>query len=351
MRRSATGTFPLFSQCRSQSVGQLTDVGPDVGQRTRVRRTWRRLARRLRWCGGMTSEFRARWSPDELLHQRLSEFNRTRLSPALPSFHWKPDRKQDELLELEEDFVMRERLRVRARALSAPRDADAFVDWFEQLKETGPGQGDPLFPWLASEAPEWAMFWFLEQEVAGEAGFEDLVALTQVKLPTQAKLELARNYWDEMGQGHVNGMHGRMLSQLAKELHLGSGRETVVWEAIALGNLMLALAMNRRYTYHSLGALGAIELTAPGRAALVNEGLRRLGVAGQVRKYFALHATLDVKHSEAWNSEVIRPLVAADPEVAVAIAEGALMRLNAGARCFVRYRHELGLDAPIELSA
>lgn len=241
-------------------------------------------------------------------------------------------------------------MRVRSRALSAPRDADAFVDWFEGLKQTGPGQGDPLFPWLSSAAPEWAMFWFLEQEVAGEAGFEDLVALTQVKLPVQAKLELARNYWDEMGQGHAGGMHGPMLSRLAQALHLRSSAE-VVWESLALGNLMLAFAMNRRYTYHSLGALGVIELTAPGRAAHVNEGLRRLGVEGQVRKYFALHATLDVKHSEAWNSEVIRPLVAAEPEVAVAIAEGALMRLEAGARCFARYRHELGLEEPLGLSA
>jgi len=297
----------------------------------------------------MSTEPRARRSPDELLHGRLSEFNRTRLAPGLPSFHWAPDRRSDELLALEEDFVRRERMRVRSRALAAPRDADAFVDWFEQLKETGPGQGDPLFPWLASAAPEWAMFWFLEQEVAGEAGFEDLVALTQVKLPVQAKLELARNYWDEMGQGNAGGMHGPMLSRLAQALHLQSGE--VVWESLALGNLMLAFAMNRRYTYHSLGALGVIELTAPGRAAQVNEGLRRLGVEGQVRKYFALHATLDIKHSEAWNSEVIRPLVASEPEIAVAIAEGALMRLEAGARCFGRYRHELGLEEPIGLSA
>jgi hypothetical protein len=33
--------------------------------------------------------------------------------------------------------------------------------------------------------------WFMEQEAAGEAGFDDLVAYTQVKLPARAKLELA----------------------------------------------------------------------------------------------------------------------------------------------------------------
>jgi hypothetical protein len=60
------------------------------------------------------------------------------------------------------------------------------------------------------------MKWFLTQEVAGEAGFEDLTALTQVKLPPRAKLELARNYWDEMGRGNAKGMHGPLLATLAE---------------------------------------------------------------------------------------------------------------------------------------
>ena len=69
------------------------------------------------------------------------------------------------------------------------------------------------------------------------------------------------------------------------------------------------------------------------------------------RGRFALHATLDVKHSEAWNREVLRPLVAENPDVAAAIAEGALMRLAAGARCFERYRKELRLGAELGICA
>jgi hypothetical protein len=106
---------------------------------------------------------------------------------------------------------------------------------------------------------------------------------------------------------------------------------------------MIALACNRDYAYHSVGALGVIELTAPGRASLVNAGLQRLDVPGQARRYFALHATLDVKHSAAWNAEVIVPLISEHPGCAHAIAEGALMRLRAGERCFERYRQELGI--------
>lgn len=51
------------------------------------------------------------------------------------------------------------------------------------------------------EASREELRYFLKQEVAGKAGFDDLVALAQIQLPTEAKLEPARNDWDEMGRG------------------------------------------------------------------------------------------------------------------------------------------------------
>ncbi len=219
------------------------------------------------------------------------------------------------------------------------------------LKGTGPGQGDPLFPWLATEASLEQMTWFLLQEVAGEAGFEDLLALTQIKVPVQAKLEMARNFWDEMGRGSGQGMHGPMLGRLAEHFKISPTPGTVVPEALALGNTMIALANHRRYAFHSVGALGVIEMTAPTRAGYVNAGLRRLGVPAKKRHYFAVHAVLDVKHSEAWNREVLRPLVAEDPRRARAIGEGAVMRLWHGARTFERYRREFGLVTASSMAA
>ena len=241
---------------------------------------------------------------------------------------------------LEREFVETERAAVAHEVAAVPTEPDRFVSWFEHLEQAGPGQNDALFPWLAETASRAQMCWFLQQELAGEAGFDDLVALTQVKLPTRPKLEMARNYWDEMGQGHEGGMHGPLLGELARALDLPSDGETV-WESLALSNLMVALASARHYAYQSVGALGAIELTAPGRAQLVNAGLKRLGIAGAARRYYALHATLDIRHSSAWNREVLRPLVASNAAIAPRVAEGALLRLRAGQRCFERYRREL----------
>jgi hypothetical protein len=271
-------------------------------------------------------------------HKRLARWNRTRFDPAFPEDFSLEDH---DIRALERRVVERARAKVRARAAQAPTDPEAFLRWFEALAETGPGQGDPLFPFLADHARYDQMRWFIEQEAAGEAGFEDLVAMTQVKLSPRAKLELARNYWDEMGRGNAKGMHGPMLADLAGELEVTPTIETTVWQSLALANTMAALASNRCYAFHSVGALGVIELTAPTRAGHVAQGLQRLGVAGRARHYFELHAVLDVRHAAAWNKEAIAPLVAEDPRRATAIAEGALMRLECGLACFEVYRGTL----------
>lgn len=272
----------------------------------------------------------------------LSEWNRQRLDPAFPEVDWQKTLDLDVRMQrLEGGFLEELRAEVREDAARAPTDVEGFIDWFEDLKATGPGQGDPLFPWLAAEADAADLRWFFEQEAAGEAGFDDLVAMTQVKLPTRAKLELARNYWDEMGHGTAKGMHGPMLDALVETLQVKPTIDTTVWQSLALANAMTAMAANRRYAWHSVGALGVIELTAPARSAMVAEGLKRIGLSAKEARYFTLHAVLDIKHSEDWNREAIRPAVAEDPRRATAMAEGALIRLRCGARCFAAYRARL----------
>ncbi len=276
----------------------------------------------------------------DALHRALARSHARRLAPNLGEGDWEADLSEEiACRRLERELIEAERAAVHALTRRVPRDSAGFLAWFEALKEHGPGQRDPLFPWLAEHASLQDVCWFLRQEMAGEAGFDDLVALSQLKLPPRPKLEMARNYWDEMGQGHAGGMHGPLLEQLAR--NLPPSDEPTVWESLALGNVMVALATSRNYAYQSIGALGVIELTAPGRAEYVNAALKRLGFDGAARRYYALHATLDVRHSLSWNREVLGPLVEADGAIAPLLAEGALMRLRAGHRCFERYRAEL----------
>ena len=287
-----------------------------------------------------------------VLHRRLAHWNRRRLSPAVADPAWRDAlREEHDMRVLEGAFIERFRTEVTPMVADVPTDVDGFIAWFEELKETGPGQNDPLFDWFAESASLDDLRWFLTQEAAGEAGFDDLVALTQVKLPARAKLELARNYWDEMGRGSEGGMHGLMLDRTTEGLSLDPAIETTLWPSLALANTMTAFATTRRYAYHSIGALGAVELTAPTRVGKVAAGLKRLGVEPKFRKYFDLHAVLDVKHSQDWNEEALRPLVSERPDCARSLAEGAVMRLLCGQRCFDAYRKVLWAPPPVQARA
>ncbi len=280
----------------------------------------------------------------ERLHRTLARWNGRRLRPDHPTRRWREDLEEDlRMRTLEGEWLEAERAAVAALVREVPRRPADFVRWFDALRHGGPGQGDPLFDWIAERATLDEVRWFMRQELAGEAGFDDLVALTQLKMPPRSKLELARNYWDEMGRGNPEATHGGLLDRLGEALDVESDGLRAVWEALALSNLLLGLAANRRYAWHAVGALGVVELTAPDRAERVDRGLKRLGVGGKERIYFALHATLDREHSACWNTEVLAPLVEEDPDRAPFLAEGAYLRLRAGARCYRRYRSELGV--------
>jgi len=288
--------------------------------------------------GVFTPEF-----PDaEALHKGIARWNHRRLAVGKPTPDWTAELNQDQrMLRLEGAFIEAFRAYVAPMVADVPTDPEGFIAWFEALKDSGPGQWDPLFAWLETEASLEQLRWFLNQEAAGEAGFDDLVAYTQVKLPARPKLELARNYWDEMGRGHMGGMHGPMLDRTVQGLQLTPTIDGTCWQSLCLANTMTAFATTRRYTYQSIGALGAVELTAPTRVGAVAEGLKRLGCPPEQRKYFVLHAQLDIEHSKAWNAEALVPLVEADPGCAKYIAEGAVMRLVCGEQCFDTYRAHL----------
>jgi hypothetical protein len=297
---------------------------------------------RLSTLGRFTPEF-----PDaETLHQGFARWNRRRLAVGAPHADWAEEINDNQrMLRLEGAFIEAFRAHVAPIIAEVPRDAAGFLDWFEGLKASGPGQWDPLFAWLEADADLEQVKWFLTQEAAGEAGFDDLVAMTQVKLPDQPKLELARNYWDEMGRGAEAGMHGPMLDRTVQGLDLRPTIEGTVWQSLCLANTMTAFATTRRYAYQSIGALGVVELTAPTRVGAISEALKRLGRSPEQRKYFQLHAHLDVEHSRAWNAEVLAPLVRETPDCAKYLAEGAVMRLICGEQCFETYRAHLWAHA------
>lgn len=286
----------------------------------------------------------------EPLHRRLADFNRLRLSPRLETSDWRGSlRAEMELRVGEGQFVETERQQVSAAARAAPDQPRDFIDWFDSLRERSAEQSYGFYQWLAEAASRDDLSWVLAQEVASGEPPEDLFALTQLGLPWRAKLEIARCYWDEMGQGQATAMRSRVIEGVARELHVDATHPPA-WEALARGNLMFALAGNRHYGFQSVGALGALELSSAGPAKFMSIALKRLGFSIEAVAYFTSRGKLGVLRSHAWTYDVILPLIAQDARIAIAVAEGALMRLAAEARCLDRYQRELRGAPPTPLA-
>jgi hypothetical protein len=211
-----------------------------------------------------------------------------------------------------------------------PSDIGEFVGWFRDLVLQQHSVSDhELFHFLERGASRGAIELFLKNESTLDARFDDLIALAQVGISDEPKLELARNYWDEMGNGNIEDMHTRLFDGLLEDLGIdGSAMDSVEWTALATGNLLSYVTIHRGRLPEALGTLGAVEMLARRRFMKLTAGFDRVGLLGDAQTYHRLHIEVDSDHTEGWLEHVIAPMVEHEPEARLGIARGAYYRLN-----------------------
>jgi hypothetical protein len=199
-----------------------------------------------------------------------------------------------------------------------------------------------VYDWLADEASMDEVVAFLSLEGGPDGGFDDLVALCQVGLAGEPKLELARNYWDEMGRGSAAHVHTELHRRLTRSLGLVAvPREAQPPEALLRSALGSLLATNRYLQPELVGALGLIELQAGPRCRRVVAALRRLGAPADAFAFYEEHAQADPRHGKAWVDHVVTPL-ASDPEWGRRMVRGARWRALVNERFFAAAARQLG---------
>ena len=198
------------------------------------------------------------------------------------------------------------------------------------------------YRWLAKEASWPEVVDFLALEGGPDGGFDDLVAVCQLGLSGSAKLELAKNYWDEMGQGDADGVHTVMHQRLVAAVgmpHVPRAELPVeALERAALGGL---LATNRWLQPEMLGALGLLELQAGPRCRLVLQAFDRLGAPEGAYPFYVEHAEVDPVHGRDWMDKAIVPTVAERPDWGPRIVKGAWWRSTLNLRFFEALRVQL----------
>jgi hypothetical protein len=183
-----------------------------------------------------------------------------------------------------------------------------------------------IYRWLATTATEGELIDFLSLEGGPDGGFDDLVALAQVGLGGRPKLELARNYWDEMGRGHLDDVHTALHERLAAALGLRAvPRSEQPEEALLRSVLGSFLVLSRAHQPEAVGALGLVELQAGPRCRWVLRALDRLGVAPDAWPFYVEHAEADPRHGRDWLDGVVAEL-AEEPRWAVGMLRGARWR-------------------------
>jgi hypothetical protein len=184
-----------------------------------------------------------------------------------------------------------------------------------------------VYRWLARTASWEEVVRFLALEGGPDAGFDDLVAACQIGLSGPAKMELATNYWDEMGDGDPAAVHTTLHDRLVAAIDMPripmADQPVSALARDALGGL---LATNRRLQPEMLGALGLVELQAGPRCRLVLAAFDRCRAPKAAYPFYEVHAEVDPRHGKDWLDKAIVPTVSRCPQWAPRIVRGALWR-------------------------
>lgn len=216
-----------------------------------------------------------------------------------------------------------------------PPDATEFVKYLERLIEAHPAFNHPFYTQtLRNEADVAGLRVFFTQEASVDGSFSDFLALLLPGTGGGARMEISKNYWDEMGNGKPEEVHTDLFMRALRALNLEGQdlEQSASLGSFYCGNLSLALVLNRKLFPAALGYFAAMEYLVPHRFEHVLAAWQRNALPPDDIEYHRLHIEIDVIHSRGWLDNVIKPLVEAEPSKAKEIVRGVFYRLNSSAR-------------------
>jgi hypothetical protein len=236
---------------------------------------------------------------------------------------------------LEQSMLDAEIALAKEHVVEYPTDGREYVRWLKELISGHPASTHGFYhSYLQDYSTREDLRYLLAQETCLDPRFDDILALIQLAAKGEAKMELAANYWDEMGNGKTSEMHSALFANALDELGVTDEyiEDNYLFEAKVCGNLSAALALFRRHYYKAIGYYGVTEYLAPRRFRSLVFAWKRLGLREKGAHYHELHVGVDAAHAAGWFKNVVRPAIDRDPRVGRDIAIGALLRLNTSER-------------------
>ncbi|WP_141731624.1 iron-containing redox enzyme family protein [Oligoflexus tunisiensis] len=213
-----------------------------------------------------------------------------------------------------------------------PTRAEDFLPWYQDVCREIDDCGEPFYKFLADEAPmEGLSYYFLLEEMI-DGAFDDTIALAQIGIKGPGKMSLARNYWDEMGRGDPDMVHGYLFNKTAQYMRQVLQKKGIQFKSnltipgLKNGNMFSMWSMRRSFSLRMLGGLGVLEDTASRRFSYVVKACERLKVPEDALVYAREHVHVDAIHGKEWVEHLILPMITAKPDCLDELTKGILIR-------------------------
>lgn len=217
---------------------------------------------------------------------------------------------------------------------SAPTEPKAYLSWLKRSARSHRVFKHAYYhEFIRDHAGVADLRNYVIQESVVDGRFDDLLAMMQVGTSGASKLEIANNFWDEMGNGDAAEVHTHLFNKIFEVFEITDEelRDGLSANAMLNGNLAVLLCRYRRFYPEAVGFLGMTEWLVPDRFVQVVRAWERLGLPDVGIVYHRLHITIDSQHAAGWFHNVVVP-AAASPAMRRGIARGSLWRLNSSGR-------------------
>lgn len=314
----------------SVSSEMWRDLSDDYSVRAELARECRELAGRA-FRGGEAAAH-------EYLHDVLAEVYAYEFSQAAAS---SPDQDSQPAIKdvtsiLENAMLENEFRQVPEEQLKDyPVDGKEYVRWLKAIIQSHPASSHPMYSrHLGTAASVEDIRFLLAQETSLDPRFDDILAVMQIGAQGAEKMEIAGNYWDEMGNGEFADVHTTLFSQCLHSIGVDEAyiEDNLLIEAKECGNISAAIALTRRHYLRAIGYFGVTEFLAPRRFRELVSAWDRLELPAAGKTYHDVHIGVDARHAAGWYKNVIGPVIERDPAAGREIALGTVVRLNTSQR-------------------
>ncbi|AQA16542.1 hypothetical protein BV401_28695 [Streptomyces malaysiensis subsp. malaysiensis] len=216
-----------------------------------------------------------------------------------------------------------------------PTGGKEYVRWLKALIQDHPASTHPMYAeHLPTVATAEDIRFLLAQETSLDPRFDDILAVMQLGATGAEKMEIAANYWDEMGNGEFADVHTTLFSQCLTSIGVDQDyvEQNLLPIAKECGNISAGLALSRRHYLRAIGYYGVTEFLAPRRFRQLVTAWDRLGLPPEGKIYHDIHINIDAHHAAGWYKNVIGPVVERDPAAGREVALGTFVRLNTSAQ-------------------